>query len=203
MSAMSLVETSSPERLLVNKRELAKRILRTSLPTLDDLMGKYPDFPIERQGSNGVEYLFDADRVVEFLRQKREDEARAAQQRQSLFEQFSLPIDDVAPDEARALTPAQRAALARARLAERKLAIESGLLVSSAEMRQVLTMALGRLGKFLEQLPGQVARDHRLPEEVARAMRSRMDDARRVFVRDLKALLEESEEPEARDGTRG
>src|SRR5690242_3110714 len=116
MQAAAAERVDSDGRLIVNKRELARRVLDCSLPTLNELIERYPDFPVERRGSNGVEWLFDADRVVDFLRAKREAEARASEERNALFAQFRLPIDEVAPEGADELSPAQRAALAKARL---------------------------------------------------------------------------------------
>jgi len=189
---MSAVENIG--RVLVNKRELAKRILKCSLPTLTDLIDRYEDFPIEQRGANGIEYMFDAELVVEFLRGKREEETRltaeAAAERAEYFKQFSLPIDDIAPEEARGLTPTQRQALAKARLIERKLALESSLLVSMAELRQDLTIPMQMLGKFLDTLPTQVGADLNLPEEAQRAMRSRIDEARRAFVREVERRMQ-------------
>lgn len=182
---------AAPERLVVNKRELARRILECSLPTLNELIERYPDFPIERKGSNGVEWEFDADGVVAFLAAKREAEARASDERNTLFAQFKLPIDEVAGEGAAELSPAQRAQLATARLKERKLAVEAGMLVSVAEVRQSLHVALARFGKFLDVLPKQVGTQHNLPEEVQRSMRGRLDDERRRFVAEIQAFLEQ------------
>jgi phage terminase Nu1 subunit (DNA packaging protein) len=175
--------------LLVNKRELARRVLKCSLPTLNELIERYPDFPVTRPGSNGVEYQFDASAVVAFLSDRREQENREAAQRNDLFSHFSLPIDDIAPEEARGLSPAQRQSLARARLAERKLAMESGLLLPAAETRQVAQVAFGRLGKMLDGLPSQLGREFNLPEEVVRSMRARLDDFRRQAVGEIHEFL--------------
>ena len=190
MSDAEAQETQSAEPLLVNKRELATQILKCSLPTVASLMDKYPDFPVHQRGDNGVEWLFDVVKVTEFLEQKREEEKRATEARSDLFRQFSLPIDSETAPGATELSPTQRMAMAKARLAERKLALETGMLVSKAEMRQVLTGAMAKLGRFLDTLPGQVARHHALPEEVARSMRSLIDEQRRVFVKEIQEALE-------------
>lgn len=182
----------SSGRLIVNKRELARQILECSLPTLDALIERFPDFPIERGGTHGVEYAFDAAAVTEFLQGKRDEDKRAAAQRKELFSQFSLPIDAIAGEEAAVLSPSQRAALAKARLVEHRLAVESGLLLHATDVRQVLRTAVSALGRFVDTLPGQLGRRHNLPDEVVRALRDQMDEARRLFVRDLRALLEGS-----------
>jgi phage terminase Nu1 subunit (DNA packaging protein) len=181
------------ERLLVNKRELARQVLKCSLPTVNDLIERYPDFPIEHRGSNGVEWQFDAAAVVAFLGGKREAESRDSAARAELFRQFTLPIDSVAGDEAKGLIPSQRAALARARIAERKLAVESGFLLETSETRQVLQSAIARLARFLDGLPGEIGRQFNLPDEISAAMRSRIDERREQFVADLQAFLSQDE----------
>lgn len=178
-------------RLFVNKRELAK-LLRCSIPTLDKLIDDNADFPVEHRGSNGVEWQFDADTVCQFIQAKRTAEAQQYKERSELFGQISLPIED-APAGGGALTPTQRMNLARARMAERKLAMESGLLVSTAEMRQVLMISIAKFGRFLDTLPAQLGRRHGLPEEVVRAARQYIDEQRRLFVKEMQEALREDE----------
>lgn len=187
MSAAS-AEQAAPTRPTINKADLADKILRCSLPTLDGLLREYPDFPVVKRGSNGVAWEFDAEHVQEFLHQKREAEKRAAAERQELFKQFSLPIDD-APAEAEGLTPAQRASLARARLLEQKIARESGFLISTAELRPKLQIAFERLAKMLDALPAQIGREFNLPDPVQRRIRVTIEDARRACVGDVSQAL--------------
>lgn len=194
---MSALTAERPDgRILANKRELA-RILRCSLPTLAKLIDDNPDFPVVGRGSNGVEWQFDAERVIEFIREKRDEARDQAQQsleeKAAYFGQFSLPIDDVVPEEAKGLSPTQRASVAKARLIERKLAVETGMLVPVAELRQILQGAFMKLGRSLDGLPVLLARQHGLPEEVARAMRSSIDDFRRTFVNELANVLRDDE----------
>lgn len=172
------------DRFRVNKRELA-RILRCSLPTVDAMMGRYQDFPVEQAGTVGRPYLFDAEAVVEFLKRKREEEAAEEAKRGSFFEQFSLPIDEVAPEGAAQLSPSQRAQLAQARIREQDLAIKAGFLVQTSEVRRCIMQLLTSLGRMLDALPDQVARAHNLPDATARAMRSTIDEHRRRCVREL------------------
>lgn len=175
-------------RLTVNKRELAK-LLKCSLPTLNELIDRYPDFPVVKRGSNGVEWEFDAQEVIDFLRMKEEAENRAAAERASLFKQFSLPIDAAAPEGAGDLSPSARRSLAEARLKERRLAIETGMLAEVPALRQNQTLVIGRLGRFFDNLPQQLAREFNLPEEVMRSMRKRLDDQRRGFVAEIDDLM--------------
>lgn len=175
--------------VFVNKQELARRILRCSLPTLDALLERYPDFPVEQKGSNGVAWQFDAEKVTEFLQSRRELEAREAEAKQDVFRQFSLPIDEIAPEEAKGLSPRQRAELARARLLERKEAIETGRLVLADAVAGSLQRALAVLGRQLDSLPGQLGRAHGLPDEVVRAARATLEEWRRNLVHEIRALL--------------
>lgn len=181
------LKAAMPDRMLANKGELAK-LLRVSLPTLNSLIDRYPDFPIETRGSNGIEWEFDAPRVIEFIREKKTAEANAAAERRDLFAQFELP--ELEPEaDGGPLSASQRLAMAKALQLERKMAREEGLLMPVSELRPALTSAIVRLGKSLETLPGQLARQLNLPDEVARAMRRSIDDFRRNAVRDLQEFL--------------
>lgn len=186
---MSAVPAEQAERLTVNKRELAARILNCSLPTLDRLLEDYRDFPVITRGSNGVEWEFDPEAVQEFLRQQRANEQRDAEKRADLFKQFSLPIDDLPGNEGADLSPKQRAELARARLIEQKVAKESGFLISVSELRPKLSMTFDRLGRALNALPDQISREFGLPEEVTRRIKGAIDDMRRSFVEDMQQAL--------------
>jgi phage terminase Nu1 subunit (DNA packaging protein) len=189
------------ERLLVNKTELAREVLDCSLPTLAALMAKYQDFPVEVEGANGREYQFDAHRVTAFLKEKRAEEKRRGAEQSELLTQFKLSLDP-GGDAETGLTPAQELSLVRATRERRKLEIESGLLLQTSDVRQVLTSALSRLGKFMDALPSQLGRAHNLPEEVTAAMRKRLDEQRTTFVRDLEAMFGDPD-AERRDGTNG
>ena len=78
------VDAAPPPAVAVNKKELA-RALGCALPTLDKLIDRYPDFPIERRGHEGVGYEFDPVKVDAFLTDQREAEAAAAADRMDLL----------------------------------------------------------------------------------------------------------------------
>lgn len=182
-------EPAAGEDLRVNKRELS-HVLGVSLPTIDNLIDRYPDLPIAQRGSNGVPWEFDAAAVVAFLAEKRRHEAEQLQAKSEFLRQFTLPMDETAPEESRgAVSASQRKQIAEALRIERKLAMESGLLVPTSEIRQALTPAFANLGRFLETLPQQLGRRFNLPDEVVRAMREAIDDGRREFVRAAGSLL--------------
>jgi phage terminase Nu1 subunit (DNA packaging protein) len=169
----------------VNKRELAQ-IIGVSLPTLDRLLQLYPDFPLLRRGSPGFEWQFDPFAAKAFLKDKQEGQERDEAERRELLGQMRLKID---PPETVGQTPTQRLALAKARIAERKVALEAGHLVSTAEMRQALTMALAKQARFFDQLAGRLSRAHGLPAEVERSLRKMLDEGRAEFVRELREDL--------------
>jgi phage terminase Nu1 subunit (DNA packaging protein) len=183
------------DRPFANKGELA-RVLKMSIPTLNALIAEYPDFPIVARGDNGVAWQFDVAEVVRFLRARREAEQRAAEHKRELFDQLTLPIEGPttpSADGSGPLTPAQRLSLARARRQERELALETGFLISTAELRPVLQGTMARLGRFLDTLPGQLGRQCGLGDDVIRVMRGSIEDQRRIFVRDMRAALEQED----------
>lgn len=55
---------------ILNKRELAHR-LGISVPTLDQLLLRNPDFPVLTRGGNGRQWQFDGDAVAAFTEAKR------------------------------------------------------------------------------------------------------------------------------------
>jgi phage terminase Nu1 subunit (DNA packaging protein) len=181
--------------LLVNKSELARQVLRCSLPALNDMIDRDPNFPIVSRGSNGIEWQFDPVVVQDYLRGLREAATKAADDRQSFLAQFRLPIDEIAPDGASELSPAARKALASARMAERTLALQTGLLVPTAEVRQKLHIAFGALAKRLGSLAKQIRTEFNLPEEVERSIARRIAESQRTIVEELRPLLEGTEAP--------
>ncbi|KAA0571085.1 terminase small subunit [Azospirillum sp. Sh1] len=183
---------SEAQSVLVNKKELAKR-LRCSLPTLDRVIERYPDFPIAQPGSNGRQYLFDAAVVVAYIREQQEREKAEAARRDTLLDQLVLPLvaaDDQpdAPDGR--LSPTQRLQLARAHREERKLASDAGLLTPTPRVQAALAETLGGLARFLDGLPQTLGRRYNLPEVVVTAMKRDLDEQRRQLVTDLKKKLQ-------------
>ena len=68
------VESHAPA--IVNKRELA-RTIKLSVPTIDSLLARYPDFPVIRRGNTGTAWAFDPEAVLSFLEMKKSEEAAA------------------------------------------------------------------------------------------------------------------------------
>jgi len=191
----------APEALVCNKVELAEH-LKCSLPTLDALLRRYgDDFPVRRKGSNGIAWEFVLADVIAFLKAEREAEQHAADERAQLFEQFRLPLDELAAPEAEGMTPQQRASLALARQREHELALQTGQVVLASEMVEADRRMWKSLGRFLDSLPNQLARLHNLPDPVVRSMRAMIDEQRRLLVRELGGEL--LAEAQRRDGTHG
>lgn len=182
---------SEAQSVLVNKKELAKR-LGCSLPTLDRIIERYPDFPIAQPGSNGRQYLFDAAVVVAYIREQQEREKAEAARRDTLLDQLVLPL--AATDEPDApdgrLSPTQRLQLARAHREERRLASDAGLLTPTPRVQAALAETLGGLARFLDGLPQTLGRRYNLPEVVVTAMKRDLDEQRRQLVTDLKKKLQ-------------
>lgn len=174
--------------LILNKIELAEQ-LRCSRPTLDALMRRFPDFPVYRRGATGITWGFVLADVFAFLKAQKDAAARADAERAALFEQFRLPLDDLAAPEAEGLSPQQRAALALARKREHDLALAAGQVVLASEVASADRFAWRNLGRFLDGMPAQLARFHNLPDPVVRSMRAMIDEERRKFVRDTAADL--------------
>lgn len=191
--------SESPGTMLVNKQELADA-LGVSLPTIGSMIRRYPDLPVVQRGDNGIAYQFDLVAVRDFIAEKKAAEARHKAGRSELLAQFALPIDDITPDADRDLKPGERLALARARAAERELALKSGLLVPTTEVRTALNTAFTKLGADLRSFLRQVAREHAWPDAVLRRHEAELAETQARFVRDAAHYLTESVAPHAADG---
>lgn len=180
------------ERVVGNKRELA-RAIDVSLPTLTALQERYPDaFVVIRSGGNGREYQYDITATVRNLAAIREREDQAAMQRLEGLDQLKLDLGAAAPaesDTADRLSPAQRLQLARARREERRMALEDGLLVPADGIRSHLSEALTDLSRFLDALPGDLGRRFNLPPTVVDAMAQDIAQRRQQFVERLRSRL--------------
>jgi len=181
------------ERILVNKRDLALKVLRCSLPTLDAWIARDASFPVVTRGGNGVEWQFDPQAVLAYIATAKEAEEKAGAERQVFFAQFALPIDEAAPPGSSDLSPAQRLKIAKARQAEQQLARETGFLVETAKVRQALQTACAGMAKALQLLPRTICAEFNLPDEIERAVGRRIADSQRRMVADLQAALGQGE----------
>lgn len=171
--------------VIVNKRELAK-ILGCSEPTIYSLMERYSDFPIEERGTNGKAYAFDAEKCTAFLRQKRQEEERAAAERLTLFDQFTFDLEPEEPARpGSGLSPSQQLSLIRVKREERKMAMEAGELVMMRGVLATLSETVAEFGRFLDGLPALLQRQHNLPEGVIREVRATIENRRAAWYADL------------------
>lgn len=186
----------------VNKRELAKA-LGCSAPTLDNLIDRYADFPIESKGSNGRSYAFDPEKVKAFLVRKKEEELAAGRARMELLDQVQLPllaqIGGGSGTESPALTPGQQLQTIKAARELDKLGVERGQLVETARLRPALERAFGKVAEVLDSLPNQLARRHNLPPSVISAVRETIAQERRRLHEQLARELGQTTTAEERD----
>ncbi len=183
-------ESAGP--VLVNKRQLAQ-LLNKSVPHVDELIRRYPDLPIINAGWNGTPWQFDAAAVTEFLRQKADEEERAARAHEAQVAQYALPVDDAEPEETRGLDPKKKIDAFKALKLSRELQRESGFLVPTADVRAALIPAIAELNRFLQNLPDQIGRKFNLPDGVTQSMRALITDQQASFVRQIGAFAPDSD----------
>jgi len=181
----------------VNKRELAK-LIKCSLPTLDRLIERYPDFPIEDRGSNGRDYSFDTEAVTAFIAKTREDEAAAASERRALLDEVEIPL--LAQLSGPTDSPDARLKTIRAARELDKLGVERGQLVATAELRQALDRLFDGLATSLDNLPSLLARRHNLPPSAVDAVRQTIKEERKRMV---SQILRSLRLPPGADGGEG
>lgn len=171
--------------LVVNLEQLAT-VLGVSLPTMRQLLRRYPDFPVVERGTNGRAWQFDKDAAVAFVQGKRAEKAAA---HDKLLSQVQLPLDALLPPEERTASPADRLALARAMKAEDEVARARGELVFKPELRPLVTEAWAGVAKFLAALPETIGRRYNLPEAAVRDIRRLVEEQQDRTVAALRELL--------------
>lgn len=194
--------SEGPSLRVGNKRDLA-RALGVSLPTLDGLIARFPDFPVAERGTSGREYRFDIPSAVAFVTDKRAEAEREAEEKAEFLAQFSLPLGGT-PEVPEGIKPSEMLAAAKLRTLQRKEAMESGLLVPTTEVRQVVTAAYAALNRRLNAVVNQIARTHALPDAVLRDMQARFHEAQRAFVAETETFGPGGRSPQlalAREGS--
>jgi phage terminase Nu1 subunit (DNA packaging protein) len=152
---------------------------------------RYPEFPVESKGTNGVEWQFDVESVVEFMREKDEAERKELEKRAEAMKAWMLPIAEPATAAPGAISAAQQLQLARAAREQHKLAQESGLLIPASTVRLAARAAFSKLGPGLAQIADQVGRQHRLPDEIVQSTRAQIEDLIRLAVSEAARVLNE------------
>jgi phage terminase Nu1 subunit (DNA packaging protein) len=172
----------------VNLEEMARK-LGISRPTMREMITRYPDFPVLREGTNGVPWQFDPEAVIAFVQARRAEEEAGKAERSELLAQISLPDSLLAPPEDLQITPSERLKNAQAMMKEDELRKQRQFLVATAEMRQRLSAAWTPLNQALQALPAAIGRRHNLPDDVVRAMRRYIEGQQRDLHRRLVDLL--------------
>jgi phage terminase Nu1 subunit (DNA packaging protein) len=172
----------------VNLEEMARK-LGVSRPTMRELIKRYPEFPVLREGTNGVPWQFDPEAVIAFVQARRAEEEAGKAERSELLAQISLPESLLTPAEDLQLTPTERLKNAQAMIKEDELRKQRQFLVSTADMRQRLSFAWTPLNQALQALPGTLGRRHNLPDAVVRDMRRYIEAQQREIHRRLVELL--------------
>ena len=164
-------------------------VLGCSLPTAQKLTARYPEMPVIERGGMGKSWRFDAEAVVEFLRERKREEESARIERGELLAQLVLPIGKPVDAAGREISYSDQLKAAQLRAALREEEKETGLLVSTVELGPKLRDLLRSLANNQSAALSAVQREHNIPEPVMAAIRAKFDNARTAFVRDAGALL--------------
>ena len=178
--------------VLINRDQLAQQ-LRCSLPTVDAMIKRWPDFPVVERGGLGRAWKFDAAAVVNFLQDKRDEEERAQAEKSELLAQLVLPIERRDHD-GKKLDLDDELKAVKLRKALREEQIESQFLVQTHEVRAALERSLRRFGQSLDSAVERVVKTHNLPDAVKRALVLEFGEARTAFVNDAAEFLSKPEE---------
>lgn len=149
--------------LLMNKGELAAK-LGVSTTTLASWIERWPDLPVARRGSNGVEWQFDAVAVASFIQQKRQE--RAAAERQKADDATPL-LATLMDGQSQPDSLADRITLLRAIRLEDQVAKERSFLVDRAQMREAMERIQPLLEAKLRELPHDLIKQHNLTPAIA------------------------------------
>lgn len=172
----------------VNKRELA-RMIGVSLPTLSALIDRYgDDFPISRRGTNGVEWQFDGQAVIDFLRAREAEQAASRTARDELLAQLRLPLaepDPPAGASATVITVKDQLEAARLREVLRKEAEAAGRLVDAAEVESRFTAVFTALNREVHALVRRLAAQQQWPDAVLRQVQADVEEMQERVVKDL------------------
>jgi phage terminase Nu1 subunit (DNA packaging protein) len=175
---------ADPPRLLVNKREL-RRVLDVSLPTLNDMIDHYPEFPVVTRGALGQEWQFDPVAVTSWrAAQTAADNAASAARAAQLQRQFALPIDEISGEEI-GESLSQRLKRNQVRAIEQKLARDLGETMLRGAVEQAATAVCSKVGNALNGIARTVGHAHNLPDQVTTALQQSIDEIRAQMVADI------------------
>lgn len=178
----------------VGKAELAL-LLGWSRPKLDRRLEGDPNFPVLTRGTKAGGWEFDPVAVKQYV----DGESPAPAAEIAPAPKPRRGKSAAASDDTRPQSPLARRTLAQAELAELQLALKRGDYVERDRVLTVMATAFTRLGKALEMLPGQLAREFNWPPEQVRLVRARLDEFRRAFARDAREFQDVTEPGSERD----
>jgi len=190
--------------VLINKRELGK-LLGVSLPTVSALIDRYPDLPISRRGTNGVEWQIDGNAVVAFLRDKREEEARTRSVRDELLAQLTLPLDldDAPAPGGTVISVKDQLDAAKLRDVLRKEREAAGKLVDAATVETEFASILANLNRELHGFLRRIGRDMGWPDEVTARYEADLSALQNRLVDDADDLFSDAEPQHVRRAALG
>lgn len=186
---MSFPLLSSDVATLVHKRELA-RAIGCSVPTVTDLIDRYPDFPIERRGTNGLAWQFDIAKVVPFLAGERDRQERERAKKDERLAQLVLPLNLTPPAAApAAVSLKDQVEAAKLREMLRKEAIAAGDLVNAQAVEENFAKLLGDWSRRIREFVRQLAREQSWTDEVLHTVEARLSDMQDQLVDSSPELL--------------
>ena len=167
---------SSPT--LVNLEELAE-LIGISKVTMAALLRQHNDFPVEKRGTNGVAYEFDARKVRDFMAAIDEADQTAAEARADELREMRLDLfPQMADAEATTgLTPAERKAEAEATDKWDLIALRRGQLVRVDDVENTLRAAFSAFRDKLANLDQRLARKFDLDRPTRLGLRDELDQA--------------------------
>lgn len=183
-----LPDVGSPR--IVNRKELAA-LLSCSLPTVTSIIDRYADLPVIQRGGLGKEWQFDADLVVAFLAERRDEEAQREAERSEMLAQLALPIGRK-DENGKPVSLDDELTAVKLRRLLREEEKETGFLVPTHEVRDALAKAFRGLNANLDSAIRRVGRTHNLPDPIVRAIEAEFANARQAFVRDAGRFLTDS-----------
>jgi phage terminase Nu1 subunit (DNA packaging protein) len=165
------MESETRPRLTGNKTELAHK-LRVTTVTLTRWLLRYgPAFPVVQRGDQGRDWIFDFEEVFGFLRERREEEARADAERDQQLAQLALPFD---VGESSQRSTAKDELLAwRLRRLQREEAERARDLVPAAAMGDAAAALVADIVREAEALLRQLATENSWPESYKRTVADR------------------------------
>jgi phage terminase Nu1 subunit (DNA packaging protein) len=166
-----------------SKRDLCDA-LNWSRPTLDAHLLRDRNFPVIRRGSRGVEWQFDTEDVLAYLRGNVATAGSQGDTHPVSREGSGTRVVHVGE-----ATSRQRRDIVQAEILEEKLRRDRGELVLSADVKRVLSTILTHIGTSLDRFGGQLARHLNTSTSGEAAIRALLDELKSGARHELRSLL--------------